>query len=344
VDSSSGSGLGGWNRESSGGPARGIVFNLQRFSLHDGPGIRTTVFLKGCPLRCLWCNNPESQEASPQLVFRQELCIGCGACVAACPRGAIEVLPAEPTAREPQAPGEDAPARPDPGVPRARRVLADRCDLCGRCLDACLSGALEQTGREMTADAVVAEVEEDRLFYDRSGGGLTLSGGEPLAQPDFSLAVLRGCREAGIRTAVESSGHAPWGAWAGLLPYLDLVLLDLKEIDPVRHRALTGASNSLILANARSLAAEGVPVIVRRPLIPGCNDSPESLHALGRFVRDLATVQEVDLLPYHRLGSGKYASLGRDHALRDRPPLSREEAEPARLLLLEYGIRVKIGG
>ena len=306
------------------GSVSGVVFNIQRFSVHDGPGIRTTVFLKGCPLRCPWCNNPESQEALSQVVFWPERCIGCEACVAACPRGAIEV---------------DAGA----GHPR-RRILADRCDQCGRCLDACFPGALEQVGRLMTAGEVVAAVAEDRLFYDGSGGGITLSGGEPTGQPRFARAVLRGCREAGIHTAIESCGRTPWRVWTTLLPHLDLVLLDLKEIDPARHRELTGVSNRLILANARRLAAHGVSLIVRRPLIPGHNDSLDSLHALGRFVRELDTVQEVDLLPYHRMGSAKYERLGRDYTLGARPSLSPEDAEPARRLLLSYGLQVKIGG
>ena len=171
---------------------------------------------------------------------------------------------------------------------------------------------------------MVAAVAEDRLFYDLSGGGVTLSGGEPTAQPRFARAVLQGCRDAGIDTAVETCGSGPWREWTALLPHVDLVLLDLKEIDPVRHRELTGVSNRIILANARRLAAQGVPLIVRRPLIPGHNDSLESLHALGRFVRELDTVREVDLLPYHRMGSAKYERLGR--ALRaGRPtlPLAR---------------------
>jgi pyruvate formate lyase activating enzyme len=311
-----------------------MVFNIQRFSVHDGPGIRTTVFLKGCPLRCPWCNNPESQSETPEIVFWPDRCLACDACVAACPRGAVEVTAVPVGASD---------AAGDRAVP-GRRVSSERCDLCSRCVDACYAGALERIGRTMSASEVVAAVAEDRLFYEQSGGGVTLSGGEPTVQATFSGAVLRGCREAGLRTAVESCGSAAWKVWTILLPHLDLVLLDLKEIDPARHLALTGSSNRLILANARRLAAQGIRVIVRRPLIPGRNDSAESLHLLGRFVRDLGTVEEIDLLPYHRLGSGKYRLLGRDYALGDLRSLTPEEAEPAQRLLLSYGLRVKVGG
>lgn len=309
----------------------GIVLNIQRFSVHDGPGIRTTVFLKGCPLVCAWCNNPESQESQPQIVFWAERCIECNACVAACQRDAVEVGAASDG------------GMPAPGPP-SRRVLVERCDLCGGCLDACYSGALERVGRSMTADEVVGAAVEDRLFFDESGGGVTLSGGEPTAQPGFSHAVLEGCRRAGIHTAIESAGMAPWRVWASLLPHLELVLLDLKEIDDARHRTITGVSNRLILENARRLASLGIPLIVRRPHIPGYNDSPESLHALGRFVRELGTVREVDLLPFNRFGSAKYGRLDREYPLGDRPSLTTVEAEPARALLASYGLHVKIGG
>ncbi len=300
---------------------KGWVFNIQRFSVHDGPGIRTTVFLKGCPLRCVWCDNPESQPMAPQIVFWKERCIRCGACLVACPRSALV---------------EDEGG--------GRKVLVERCDFCGRCLDACYTGALEQLGRCMTVEEVLEAAEADRPFYDQSGGGVTLSGGEPLAQWAFAREVLRRCKERGIHTALETCGHAPWDAWEALLPYVDLVLYDLKEVDPVKHQRFTGVDNALILENLRRLAGTGKKVVIRRPVIPGYNDSEESIHALAQVVRSLGSVDEVHLLPYHRLGQGKYERLGMEYALKDVPSLREEDVAGLRAILLAYGLRVRVGG
>ncbi|MGC8837437.1 MAG: glycyl-radical enzyme activating protein [Anaerolineae bacterium] len=299
----------------------GWVFNIQRFSVHDGPGIRTTVFLKGCPLRCVWCDNPESQSVAPQIVFWKERCIRCGACLVACPHSALV---------------EDEGG--------GRKVLVERCDFCGRCLDACYTGALEQLGQWMTPEEVVEAVEADRPFYEQSGGGVTLSGGEPLAQWAFAREVLRGCRERGIHTALETCGHAPWEVWEAVLPYVDLVLYDLKEVDRARHQRFTGVDNALILENLRRLAGTGKKVVVRRPVIPGYNDSEESIRALAQVVRSLGSVDEVHLLPYHRLGQGKYERLGMDYALKDVPSLREEDVAGLRAILLAYGLRVRVGG
>jgi pyruvate formate lyase activating enzyme len=299
----------------------GCVFNIQRYSLHDGPGIRTTVFLKGCPLRCLWCCNPESQSLEPQILFADERCIRCGACIEACLEGAIVV-----------------------GADGTRRVEAEKCTLCGACIEGCYAGALEQVGRLMTVREVMAEVEADIPFYDQSGGGVTLSGGEPTTQGDFGLRLLQGCKALAIHTAIESCGHVAWSTWEAMLPHLDLILYDLKETDPERHRRWTGASNELVLENLRRLATSGKEVIVRRPVIPGYNDGVEMIHDLGRFARELGTVEEIDLLPYHRLGQGKYERLGQAHALGDQPSLERRDVSGLREILLSYGFRVKIGG
>jgi pyruvate formate lyase activating enzyme len=307
---------------------RGWILDLQRFSLHDGPGIRTTVFLKGCPLRCPWCDNPESQSFEPQIIFRKDHCIRCGACLAVCPEGAV----AEVEGR--------------------RQIDVERCRMCGLCVAECYAGALEQVGRLMTAGQVLAEVEADRPFYEQSGGGMTLSGGEPTAQPDFARALLAGARARDIHTAIESCGYAPWSAWEELLPFLDLILYDVKEVDPVQHLRLTGVSSERVLDNLARLAASGKALIVRRPVIPGYNDSPASIHRLARLVRELpaltgrpgGTVEEIDLLPYHRLGEGKYERLAQEYALRGRPSLQEEDVAGLRDILLSYGFRVKIGG
>jgi pyruvate formate lyase activating enzyme len=299
----------------------GWVFNIQRFSVHDGPGIRTTVFLKGCPLRCLWCDNPESQCFEPQVVFWEDRCIHCGACVAVCPESAVVL-----------------------GADGRKRIQVERCTVCGSCVDECYAGALEQVGRLMTAGQVLAEVEADQPFYDQSGGGMTLSGGEPTAQPEFAAALLQGARARGIRTAIETCGQTSWPVWQMLLPYLDLILYDLKEVDPERHRRFTEVSNDQILDNIKRLARSGKPVIVRRPVIPGYNDTLESIHDLARFVRGLETVQEIDLLPYHRLGQSKYERLGQEYALGDEPSMKEQDVSGLRDVLLSYGFQVKIGG
>ena len=253
----------------------GLVFDIQRFSLHDGPGIRTTLFLKGCPLRCWWCHNPESQAAGLELIRWPQRCIGCGACLEACPAGAI--TPA----------GDVDPAR---------------CTLCGACVDACHAQARQLVGRDMTVAQALAELERDRPFYDQSGGGVTISGGEPLAQPDFLLALLRACRQADLHTALDTCGHAPWPLLDAVRPYVGLFLYDLKLIDPGRHRQVTGVSNELILDNLRALAAHGHRLILRLPVIPGVNDDDDNI----RRVAALAAIERVDLLPYHRTALDKY--------------------------------------
>jgi pyruvate formate lyase activating enzyme len=303
------------------GDDAGWVFNIQRYAVHDGPGIRTTVFLKGCPLHCLWCDNPESQHIEPQFVFWEDRCIHCGTCLAVCLLSAVL---------------EDSQGR--------KQIDPELCDLCGLCVDQCYAGALEQLGRLRTVGEVLTIVEEDRPFYDGSGGGMTLSGGEPLAQPQFTYSLLKGARVRGIHTAIETSGFAPWPVWKNLLPYLDLILYDLKETDPKQHEYFTGMSNKLVLDNLKRLAKTGTPVIVRRPVIPGYNDTSESIHALGQFVQKLETVSEIDLLPYHRLGQNKYKQLGQEYVLGDTPTMKDEKVTGLRDILLSYGLNVKIGG
>ncbi|MHC5058215.1 MAG: glycyl-radical enzyme activating protein [Planctomycetota bacterium] len=268
---------------------RGYVFNVQRFSIHDGPGIRTTVFLKGCPLRCRWCHNPEGLSPGPELSFDPTKCIGCGACVGACPRSAHSM--------------ED-------GAHGFDRALCEPCDACAK---ACPSGALELVGSEVPADEVIAEVMRDAPFYETSGGGMTLSGGEPLAQAHFAHALLARAKAAGLHTCLDTSGHAPWSAFERVGGLVDLFLFDCKATDPARHEELTGVTNELLLENLRRLHAGGARVRLRCPLVPGLNDDPSHLEGIARLAAELGQLGDIDgveILPYHALAKAKRGRLG----------------------------------
>lgn len=282
---------------------RGLVFDIQRYSIHDGPGIRTLVFLKGCPLRCLWCSNPEGQEAQPELAFRRALCIGCRECVGVCPSGAIGF--------------QD----------RSLDIDRRKCNLCGECVKACAPEALSIIGRWMTVEQVLEEAERDRVFYEASRGGITVSGGEPFAQPVFLGAFLKACKARGMATAIETAGSASWDILEPIIPYADCILYDIKHIKSSRHGQLTGVSNKRILENARRMAGLGLPVAIRYAVIPGFNDGPDDREALFRFTDTLPGVQRVELLPYHRLGESKYAMLGRDYGLKQLKPAASQDLE-----------------
>ncbi|MDS4068047.1 MAG: glycyl-radical enzyme activating protein [Candidatus Competibacter sp.] len=282
----------------------GLVLNIQHFCTHDGPGIRTTVFLKFCSLRCKWCSNPESIHPKPELAYNPNKCIGekgCGLCLKECPESAIHVV--------------GSGDRADDKV----RINWDLCTNCGRCVPGCPSQALYLFGQEMTVDQVLAEVEQDSAFYRESGGGITLSGGECLLQPDFSAALLAEARRRGINTAIETAGNVPWRFMEQVLPHVDTMLHDHKLTDPVRHKKWVGVDNTRILANFRK-AYDTFPnttFIARTPLIPGVNDDEEHIRAVLAFIRPHPNVIDYELLPYHRFGESKYGFLGRVYELED---------------------------
>lgn len=296
----------------------GQIFNIQRFSIHDGPGIRTTVFLKGCSLGCQWCHNPESLARHPELVFFASKCIGCGRCFEACPSGALTLE------------GEQ------------RHYRVERCRLCGRCTEACYAEALVMEGREATPEEVVTEVLKDKPFYDNSGGGATLSGGEPLLQPDFAAAVLARCHDHDVHTCLDTAAHVPWSAFEAVLPHTDLVLLDLKIMDGQRHKEATGADNARILDNARRLAEAACRIVVRVPIVPGHTDDDDNIGAIADFLRDFPNLDHLELLPYHRFAESKYHRLRRAYALEGAEPPPRERLDALAALVAARGIQVKV--
>ncbi len=287
----------------------GVVFNIQRFSIHDGPGIRSTVFLKGCSMRCFWCHNPEGRHFQPELRYFPGRCIACGACVEACPNHAHEL-------RE--------------GV---HTFFREYCLVSGECVQTCYPGALELNGRQMSVDEVLEEVLRDRPFYESSHGGVTLSGGEPALAGVFAREILERCHAGGIHTAIETCGDSPWHSLEALLPWTDLVIMDIKLISPEKHLRATGRPNDRILANARNLAQTDKPLLFRTPIVPTVNDDPEEFIRIASFLKSLIDTrasgnnQESDaggiafeLLPFHRLASDKYASLGMEYSAASLDP------------------------
>jgi pyruvate formate lyase activating enzyme len=298
----------------------GRVFEIERYAINDGPGIRTLVFLKGCSLRCLWCCNPESQRPRFQLVYWKDKCLGCARCIEVCDPGALTLT--------------------EEGI----KIDRDKCTSCGSCADACYAEALVLIGRDMTPEEVLAEVLKDELFYRKSGGGVTFSGGEPLDQSAFVVQTARLCRGHGIHTAVETCGAVSWKIFEASLSVIDLYLYDLKVMDRAEHERCTGVSNESILENFRRLAETGKDMRVRFPVIPGYNDSEDNIRSLIDFLKRHRPDVPVDLLPYHRLGTSKYERLEMDYEISYILPPGPERMQELRATFTDAGFTVTIGG
>ena len=300
--------------------ATGVIFDIKKYAIHDGPGIRTTIFFKGCPLACRWCHNPEGISIAFQRIYRQERCIGCGKCIQVCPQKVI--------------------------TRTAQGLVTDpaKCDRCQTCADHCPSGAVEFAGRKVTVAEVVGEVEKDFAFYDESGGGVTFSGGEPLMQPAFLLQLLDVCEERDFHRTVDTTGYADAGLLMEVARKTDLFLYDLKLIDDAKHRAFTGVSNQRILNNLKLLARNHARIHVRVPIIPGINSDAENIDRTAEFVSGLPGVEHIALLPFHNSARGKYSRLGMECILSDIERPSDADLKIVAARLEKCGLTVKIGG
>ena len=306
---------------------KGIVTNVQAYSLHDGPGIRTIVFMKGCTLRCHWCCNPECLTLNPEVEFYNSRCVRCGTCLAICKPKAINS---------------------DLELKSGFKINKHLCNECGDCTRACPVEALKFIGRIVTVDEVFEEIKKDKPFYLTSKGGLTISGGEPLYQARFTYELLKRAYEDGIHTAIETCGNAPWRNYEQVLPYLDTILYDIKHIDPVKHKQGTGRSNRLILSNLTKLSKSSVSLIIRLPLIPEFNLDRDNILRTARLVSNLRNVIEVNVLPFHQLGKEKYVRIGREYSLKHLQGLDLSQEGVARIkeiqqVLESFGLNVKVG-
>lgn len=296
-----------------------MIFNIQKCSIHDGTGIRTLVFFKGCPLHCKWCANPESQSYKKEIMELPRNCIHCGICQKVCPASAITVVNDE------------------------FKIDRSLCRNCFRCTDICYAESKKIVGEEMEAEKIFKEIYKDRFFYQDCGGGVTFSGGEPLTHSELLTAVAKKCKACGVNTAIESCGVGDYEKFKKALPYIDSMFMDIKHIDSNQHKQLTGQGNETILENIRKIAAFGIPITIRTPVVPGCNDSIENITGIARFIAPISGIEEYELLPYHELGKSKYDSLGRSYELDGIKPPSdesiRERVAAANEILEKYGKR-----
>jgi len=298
---------------------RGTIFNIQKYSTHDGPGIRTTVFLKGCPLKCVWCHNPESQSCEKQIIFSVEKCIGCNSCIDNCLQECVTFINKE------------------------QIVDKVKCSLCGECTKNCPTNAMEMVGISMTVDEVMKEIEKDIVFYEESRGGVTISGGEPLMQFEFINAILIKCREKGIHTALDTCGYSSWRKIYELSKNVDLFLYDIKHINDDRHIELTGVSNKQILDNLYKLAKIESNVWIRVPIIPGVNDDDENILGIGKLM-NLLKLRDLFILPYHNIATEKYKKLGKEYDLSNIKTPANDNMKEIESKFKNFGLNVKIGG
>lgn len=298
---------------------KAVIFDIKHYAIHDGPGIRTTVFLKGCPQKCEWCANPESQYVSPEVLYDKNRCTLCHECSNVCLHDAISFMSGR------------------------RRYDRKRCQGCGLCVKACSSEAIELCGYTVDVETLWEQIKDDRAFWDRSGGGVTLSGGEPLLQPEFAKQFLAYCQCQYVHTAIETCGHVPEKNIEEVLQYVNLVIFDFKVEDTVTHERITGVPNQQIKKHLLKLLESGRDVLVRMPLIPGCNDSPDNIHKIGEFLEKAKPGTFFEILPYHRLGENKYTRLGREYALSGVKTPDDEQLDSVFVMLSQFDLEVSIG-
>ncbi len=295
-----------------------LVLSITRMTIHNGPGMRTLILFKGCPLHCLWCSTPESQKTEPEIGVYPAKCIQCGLCLPVCSVNAISLAD---------------------GKLSIDRTL---CNSCGKCAEVCNAKAIEVLGHRMTIAQIIAEVKKDEIVFKYSHGGVTISGGEPLFDTGFALKLLRAFREEGINTGVDTCGQIPWSALEPMLPYVDFFLWDIKHMDPKKHKMLTGVSNELILSNAMAVSERHVPLYIRIPIIPGCNDSEENIRATCEFAVKLSSVVEVDIMPLHHLGKARYDSLNRPYPIANLALIPDDVIQGIKRLIESYGLKCVI--
>ncbi len=291
---------------------KGLITTIQRMSMHDGPGIRSTVFLKGCNMHCGWCHNPETLSIKPELEWIQQKCIGCNSCTEVCSSGAFSLKNGKPDFQK------------------------NLCTSCFDCLTVCYAEAISKIGRELTPKEVFSEVEQDFPFFSNSGGGITISGGEPMFQPEFTQQTLALFKKAGIHTALDTNLSISWSQYEKVLPHADLVLADLKIMNPELHKKWTGQSNQIIFENLKKLDATGIPFFIRTPVVPGVNDYDAEIRAMAEFASSLRNLKKYELLPYHSMASCKYTNLSMENPMEQTPALSKERLDELQKIIETY--------